>query len=141
MRFKEWLFNEMPHMGLPSEPINGIVGNYIDFRAEDWGKGLQSGNLVPRIDTKTFMGPWAAKIQEGWLIHDGTLKLRVVPELDERSATYKKLPPHWWDFATVVTDTDVVKGPEWPRSEYEKVTVGSPPVSQPSSQPQIAKRA
>lgn len=126
MRFKDWLLNEMPHMMMPQEPVNGVVGKYIDFRAEDAGKGLQSGNLVPRIDYDTFFGPWVAKVQEGWLVHDGRNHLSVVPELDEQSSQFLKLPPHWWDFVAVADDSGLVKAPEWPRDDYEKATVGVP---------------
>ena len=41
MRFKNWIINEMQHRELPSPiKIGGVMVDAIDFRVEDWKKGL-----------------------------------------------------------------------------------------------------
>ena len=103
MKFKEWyLLNEMPHMVLPKTPVNGIVGDAIDFRVEDMPSGKKF----------MFMNPWVAQTQEGWLVHDGRQNLTFIPELGERESQLVKLPSDWWRFAVVVDSNRVVKGPE-----------------------------
>ena len=102
MKFKEWyLLSEMPHMRLPKTPVNGIIGDTIDFRAEEW-----AGNKF------MFMNPWVAQTQEGWLVHDGRQNLTFTPELEERESQLVKLPPDWWKFAVVVDSNRIIKGPD-----------------------------
>lgn len=124
MNFKEWfILNEMPHMKLPpNKPINGIIGDFIDFRAEDRSKGLQSGNLVPNFEYLNFVKPWIAKTKEGWLVYDG-IKLDTVSDIGDKEDKFVKLPPDWWRFATVIDGNNIVKKPEWPR---ENDMVSSP---------------
>jgi hypothetical protein len=127
MKFKEWLLNEMPHMRMPSTPVNGVIGDVIDFRAEDRGKGLQSGNLVAGVDFQKFQGPWIARAKEGWLVHDGMQHLKMVPDFpEEQMKNIVQLPSDWWKFATVIDSRGVVKEPEWPRDDSEKLTAAAP---------------
>ena len=127
MKFKEWLLNEMPHMRLPNTPINGVVGDIIDFRAEDRSKGLRSGNLAPGISPAKFQGPWIARAKEGWLVHDGRQNLEMMPEIpEEQMGSIVQLPSDWWKFATVYGAKGIVKEPEWPRDDNERITAAAP---------------
>ncbi len=99
MNFKEWyLLSEMPHLRMPNTPVNGVVGDIMDLRAEDWGS-------IP----VNYQGPWAAKTQEGWIIHDGKQELNFVPELGESEKQLAKLPADWWRFAVVLDSNRIVK--------------------------------
>ena len=116
MKFKEWyLLSEMPHMKMPQSPVNGVVGDIIDFRRED-NRASMSVN---------WDGVWVAKTKEGWLSHDGNGNLEILPS-SLNAKGIQRLPDNWWNFVTIINGNNIVKAPAKARSDYERVTAGGP---------------
>jgi len=72
MRFAKWLLSEIQrHSFLPLN-INGVLADVIDFRFEDWRKGVnpaKSKDLVRPMDGREFfVGSFVAPLDNGkWL--------------------------------------------------------------------------
>ena len=138
MKFREWLrLDEIQHviLGKPTS-INGVIADSIDFRFEDWQKGLNPEkhdgvvSVVPN-GRQFFAGSFSAPIRNGWInanmgggqqMTQGNLGViaSIKPKIEiSSSAEFTPLPPVWYDFAILYYGNDVVKTPEWPRNEYE----------------------
>ena len=85
------------------------------------------------MNFKNWNGPWIAKTQEGWLVNDGRQNLELVPEIERQiQKGTVNLPPDWWKFAAVVDSSQrVVKEPEWPRNDQERIVHGGPQILSP----------
>lgn len=151
MRFKEWiLLNEMPHLAMPEDSsINGITGDWIDMRFEDWGRGLnpqKSGNIMSMKLKPPRSGNFKAKTKEGWLVYGAetpysgpssfggvALKtdvqpvLHVTQQLSPQEQEYEELNPYWFRFVLITNGNKIVKEPEWPRDKSELVLTVQPP--------------
>lgn len=127
MRFKEWIYNEILHMSIPTQSINGIMADGIDFRFEDWSKGSAKGRLMPH--PKAFIqGSFSAPIEKGFLNIDqgggqtsgsSALQVATVP-LVSTEAAFELLPDGWFDFAALYLRNRLVKPPAWPRDDFER---------------------
>lgn len=151
MRFKQWHdLSEIFHHTLESpQTINGIQCNGIDFRFEDWKKGFNpqkslSGNdvqMMPNPKSFVLSKSYRAPCKEGWFVVDnrktqepssptmGGLGLatqaqadiqviqQINPEIEELPA----MPKSWFRFCILYMGNNVVKEPEWPRSNHEMV--------------------
>jgi len=145
------LLSEIDHYSLEApQMINGVKCDGIDFRFEDWTKGpnpLKSSSSSMEIEMmpppKRFIlsGSYKAPCKEGWLVIDkrsssdsaapsmGGLGLatqaipdiqviqQITPEVEE----LPEMPKSWFRYAVLYMGNNVVKEPEWPRGEYEKV--------------------
>jgi len=132
MRFKEWIYNEILHMSIPIQKINGVLADGIDFRFEDWSKGYnpetKMGKMMPH-PRKYIQGSFSAPIQRGFLNIDqearssGTsaLQLATIPIISTEAA-FEPLPDGWFDFAILYLKNTVKKSPAWPRDDFEKGT-------------------
>jgi hypothetical protein len=120
---------------MPPMRINNMVVDGIDFRFEDWRRGLnpqkERPTLVPLSGgEKFFMGNFSAPLPDGSWLNAGIghpritgnvgLKLAVEPHAQiSMEPLFRPLPDYWYDFAIFYHGNDVVKPPEWPRSEHE----------------------
>lgn len=97
--------------------------------------------MMPQPKTFILKGSYRAPCKEGWFVVDkrntgkssggmggGPMAMtatrpdiqviaQVTPEIEELPA----MPPSWFRFAVLYMGNDVVKEPEWPRGDYEKV--------------------
>lgn len=151
MRFREFqLLSEFDHYSLESpQMINGVKCNGIDFRFEDWTKGLnpsKSSSSSMEIDImpppKRFIlsGSYRAPCKEGWLVIDkrssdsnkqsiGGLGLatqavpdiQVIQQINPEVEELLEMPKSWFRYAVLYMGNNVVKEPEWPRGEYEMI--------------------
>ena len=128
MRFKEWIYNEIIHMSIPTQRINGTMADGIDFRFEDWSKGSPSGKLMPH--PKAYIqGSFSAPVQNGYLNVDqgdsrtsgsSALQVAALPKVSTEAA-FRLLPDGWFDFAVLYLRNKVVKAPAWPRDDHERI--------------------
>ena len=137
MKFAQWLLSEIQHISFSKVmSINGIRCDAIDFRFEDWGKGLNPNNnhdsLVPiQSGERFFRTSFSAPIQHGWLNvnlnnsqpqNQGSLGLAVMAKPKatiDAQAEFAPLPQSWFNFAILYSGNHVVKAPEWPRYKSE----------------------
>ena len=138
MKFAQWLLNEIQHISFGKVmDINGVKCDAIDFRFEDWGKGLNPDNnhdsLSPIQSGKNFFNTsFSAPIQHGWLnvnlnnsqpATHGSLGLAVMAKpkaIIDQVAEFTPLPQSWFNYAILYSGNHVVKAPEWPRSDFER---------------------
>jgi len=155
MRFREFnLLIELDHYSLEApQTLNGVQCDGVDFRFEDWSKGLNpqksSGSgveveMMPPPKQFILGGSYRAPCKEGQFVIDkrnsnsgspssGGLGLatqakpdiqviqQITPEIEE----LPEMPRSWFRYAILYLGNNVVKEPEWPRGDYEKVkTIG-----------------
>lgn len=150
MKFKEWFLIEMPHHVIRNDngpsaiKINGIACDMIDFRFEDWSRGSNPLKTTTRprqmqqYSREEMVGFYhtsfsAPLYNNTWLnvtVKGPNIKITVTP-----NALHTRLPPEWFDFACFYRNEVVVKEPEWPRSDYERIRpdLGSAAVPSPVS--------
>lgn len=133
MQFKEWLkIDEVIHVSFPKTTIDGIPLNSIDFRFEDWSKGAQGENLIPKVNPAPFLsGPFSASTGDGKFLNfsqganqagSGGAAVALSPEVSvSEEPEFQPLPSFWKRFSIWYLDNQITKAPEWPREgEYQK---------------------
>ena len=158
MQFRKWLLiNEIVHKQLPKPMvINGVEVDAIDFRFEDWSKGLnpeKSGDgLIPKFNPSSFIqGDFSAPLKDGSFLNFVTpqqapqeipsgmtfkqfkaagLKLGGSPEaqitISPKPEAQRLTNPFWWKFAVAYLNGQLVKEPEWPRGGETMVATQAP---------------
>lgn len=132
MKFKQYCtFTEQFHVPLAGgQKINGLLGDGIDTRCEDWSLGALRGPQPPHFhkffrddmlaDPMFFFAPkFRGKCKEGWLVVNGR-DIQVVSELNPEVEQLKELPPNWFFFAILSDGDKVVKAPMHPRNDWER---------------------
>lgn len=129
MRFKKWLYNEIIHRSIPTQQINGITTDGIDWRFEDWKLGTPDGKMMPK-PTNFIWGSFSAPVDGGYLnvsqedepVSSGSiaLKTQLSPIEVTKEARFETLPYDWFEFAVLYLRNKVVKPPAYPRDDTEK---------------------
>lgn len=139
MQFREWLIIEMSwHNFDHPVVINDVKADAIDFHFEDWKKGAnpqKMSGLIPLVSPQPFINAsFSAPLWDGEYIN---ISNEHIPDvgLDRRQwsavrkfqhmpgaeispqAKFQKLPPSWFDFASLYLGGKKVKEQMWPRDK------------------------
>lgn len=119
MKFKKWLFTEMPHMSIVGEPdLAPGKKHIIDMRFELWPDGvarsyndLPANNVMIKDDPKDPLGkaekkdfvwhlPFVAPYKDGWLVAKDPIKSGILHFMKEKpKGEYQEVPERWIDYA------------------------------------------